>query len=137
MSEPTPARLEPPVSALTMPFWEATRVESLVLQRCRDCAQPIWYPREVCPTCLRSDLDWRAATGAGSVYAVSVQHRPANPTMARRVPYVVALVELDEGVRLMTNVVDCDPRSVVPGLGVAVCWEPLTDGRKLPLFRPA
>jgi len=136
VNETAPTRLEPPVSALTQPFWDATRHERLMVQWCLDCAKPIWYPREVCTACLGSDLEWRATNGRGTVYAVSVQHRSANPKMVDRVPYAVALVELDEGVCLMSNLVDCDPSSVVPGLGVEVCWELLSDGRKLPLFRP-
>jgi uncharacterized OB-fold protein len=76
------------------------------------------------------------------VYAVSVQHRPANPTMADRVPYAVALVEVDAGdgastVRVMSNVVSCDPLSVTVGDRVALSWEALSDGRNLPVFEPA
>jgi hypothetical protein len=80
----------------------------------------------------------------GSVHAVSVQYRPANPTMADRVPYVVALIDLDAGptegdrtVRVMSNVVNCDPDSVKVGDVVALVWEPLSDGRNLPVFEPA
>lgn len=130
-------RLEPPVTETTQPFWDATRDQRLLIQRCDDCDVPIFYPREVCPLCLGTSLAWTEAAGGAEVYAVSVQHRPAYPTLADRVPYAVALVDLDEGIRMMTNVIDCDPESVAVGQRVELCWEPLSDGRHLPQFRPA
>ena len=132
------ARFEPPFGDTTTPFWEATKDKKFLVQRCGACDKPIFYPREVCPTCLSSDsLEWRESTGKGTVYAVSVQHRPANPTMADRVPYVVALVELDDGIRVMSNVIGCDPGDVAIGDAVRVTWEELSDGRNLPQFEPA
>ena len=132
-----PTRLEPPVTDLTEAFWDATRDERLLLQWCTDCEAAIFYPREVCPTCLGTALEWRASGGRATVYAVSVQHRPSMPMYAGRVPYAVALVDLDEGVRMMTNVVDCDPEDVEVGDRVEVRWEALSDGRNLPVFAPA
>lgn len=134
---PQPTRVEPPVSDTTRPFWDATREERLLVQWCDTCDQPVFYPREVCPGCLGGALSWRDSAGHATVYAVSVQHRPGNPYLADRVPYAVALVDLDEGIRMMTNVVGCDPDAVAIGQRVQVCWEPLSDGRNLPLFRPA
>ncbi|HEX7166786.1 MAG TPA: OB-fold domain-containing protein [Acidimicrobiales bacterium] len=130
-------RLEPPVGDVSVPFWEATKERRYVVQWCAACDEPIYYPREVCPRCLSADtLDWRTSRGTGTVYAVSVQHRPANPLMADRVPYAVALVDLADGVRVMSNVVNCDPESVRVGDAVRVAWEPLSDGRNLPVFEP-
>ncbi|MGI8757093.1 MAG: Zn-ribbon domain-containing OB-fold protein [Acidimicrobiales bacterium] len=134
--ESAPTRIEPPVTDLTRPFWDATRERRFLVQWCSACEAPIFYPREACPACLGSDLAWRPSTGRGTVYAVSVQHRPANPTMAERVPYAVALVDLDDDIRIMTNVIDCDPTGVAPGQAVELAWEPLSDGRHLPQFHP-
>ena len=122
-------RFEPPESEIAAPFWDATRESRLVLQWCTDCERPIWYPREVCPGCLGESLEWRDAGGGGVVYACTVEHK-ASP------PYVVALVELDEGVRLLSNVVGCPPEQVAVGDRVQVTWEALSDGRGLPLFEP-
>ncbi len=137
---PAPAdaaeRFRPPVSAASEPFWDATRELRLVLQWCRSCERPVHFPREACPACLGTDLDFRPATGRGTVHAVTVIPTPANPTMAGRGPYAVALVELAEGVRLLTNVIVDDPASVAVGDAVIVAWEPLTDGRHLPVFVP-
>lgn len=135
MSDTKPTRLEPPETELTRPFWDATKSERFLVQWCGACNTPIFYPREVCPQCLSSEsLEWRESAGTGQVHAVSVQHRPANPLMADRVPYAVAIVELDDGIRLMSNVVNCDPETVTVGQQVQLTWEPLSDGRNLPLF---
>jgi uncharacterized OB-fold protein len=129
--------MEPPETSLTRPFWDATREHRFVLQWCKRCEVPIHYPREACPRCLHADLDWRPASGRGEVYAVSVMHRAGNPLMQDRVPYAVALIDLEEGVRFMSNVVGCPPSQVKVGMPVSITWEALSDGRALPLFEPA
>jgi uncharacterized OB-fold protein len=140
------ARPEPATTEVSDPFWDATRDRRYLVQWCTACDVPIFYPREACPTCLSAEgLVWRESSGRGTVYAVSVQHRPAHPSMADRVPYAVALVELDAGdgdpgrgatVRVMSNVVECDPLAVAVGDTVALAWEPLDGGRHLAVFRP-
>lgn len=122
---------EPPISDVAIPFWDATRERQLVLQWCSACDRPIHYPREVCPSCLGTDLEWRQASGKGEVYAFTVTHEP------EREPYVVALIALEEGVRMMSNVVGCEPSAVSVGLPVSLTWEDLSDGRALPQFQPA
>jgi uncharacterized OB-fold protein len=133
---PKPTRLEPPVNGTSAPFWDATRQRRLVLQWCTTCDAPVFYPRDNCPRCLDDALEWRPASGDGVVYAVSVHHLPGNPLMAGRVPYAVALVDLVEGVRMMTEIVGCDPDDVTVGMPVTITWEPLSDGRNLPQFAP-
>jgi uncharacterized OB-fold protein len=117
-------------------FWSATERRELVLPWCTSCGEAFWYPRPVCPQCLRPDVEWRPASGRGEVHAVSVMHRAAHSGMAGRVPYAVALVDLEEGIRMLTNIVDVDADDVRVGMEVAVTWEPLSDGRNLPLFAP-
>jgi uncharacterized OB-fold protein len=136
VSDAPKTRFEPPMTEASGPFWEASREQRFVVQWCSDCEAPIFYPREVCPQCLGTNLEWRPSEGRGTVYAVSVQHKPANPMMADRVPYAVALVELSDGIRLMSNIIGCDPESVAVGQSVQVAWEPLSDGRHLPQFEP-
>jgi len=128
--------MEPPVSEVSQPFWDATREQRLLVQWCRDCDRPVFYPREVCPTCLSADLEWRDSAGTGTVHAITVEHRAQNPLFADRVPYAIALVDVAEGWCLLTNIVDCDPMAVSVGTPVTVTWEPLSDGRNLPLFTP-
>jgi uncharacterized OB-fold protein len=119
---------------VSAPFWDATRDQQLTLQWCDACDQPIHYPRPRCPRCLGTTLSWRAARGTGTVYAVSVMHQAGNPMMESRVPYAVALIDLDEGARMLSNVVGIDPDEVAVGARVHVTWEPMADGRHLPQF---
>jgi uncharacterized protein len=138
-SDEMPARrMEPPVTPLTEPFWDATRQREFLLQWCLRCDTPVFYPREVCPRCLEAQLEWRPASGRGVVYAVSVQYRPAMPLPAfTDGPYTVALIELAEGVRVMSNVIGCPPDEVTVEMPVTLTWEALSDGRNLPQFQPA
>jgi hypothetical protein len=131
------ARFALPPSSLTQPFWDATGQKKLLLQWCKSCEAVVHYPREACPKCLGESLEWREASGKGDVYAFCVMQRPANPAMAGLLPYVVALVDLDEGARMMTNIVGCEPAAVRIGMPVRVTFEDLGDGRALPLFEPA
>lgn len=136
---PAPKRLEPPVGAESGPFWEATRDGRLLVQWCTACDRGVFYPRAICPHCgaPHSALDWRTASGQATVYAATVEHRPAPGGFSGGEPYCVALVDLHEGVRMMTNIVGCPPDDVRSGMAVEVTWEPLSDGRNLPLFRPS
>jgi uncharacterized OB-fold protein len=130
--------MEPPVGDVSKPFWDATRERKFLVQWCSACKAPIFYPREVCPQCLSADsLEWRESAGKGTIYAASVQERPAMPMLADRVPYVVALVELEDGIRIMSNVVNCPPYDASVGKSVQLTWEPMSDGRNLPQFELA
>ena len=121
----------PPPSRASAPFWDATRRRELTVQRCESCARLVWYPRFVCPHCGGSSLQWEKLSGDGVVYAVSVHHRAALPALADKVPYSVVLVDLDEGVRMMSNVFGPPP---TVGDRVTVAWVPLEDGRNLAIF---
>lgn len=123
----------PEPSTVSTPFWAATEKHQLVMQRCESCHRLVWYPRAVCPRCGGFSLRWEPLSGEGIVYAVSVHHRAAHPAFAKRVPYSVVLVDLDEGARMMSNVFG-DPPEV--GDAVSLAWLPLDDGRNLPIFEP-
>ena len=129
------SRLEPRASEASLAYWDATRDKRLVLQWCLDCEQFVHFPRVVCPRCLGSRFDHREVAGTAVVHAVVVEHRPPSPFEDDQ-PYAVALVDLDEGVRMVTNVIGCPVMEVRPGLRVRLTWEPLSDGRHLPLFEP-
>lgn len=136
--EGAPDRQQPPVSPAAEPFWEGTRSCTLVIQWCRSCERAIHFPREACPSCLGDDLEFRPASGTGTVYACSEMPAPGNPGMKDRAPYVVALIDLPEGVRMLSSVVRSDgavgAAAVAVGDAVTVAWEPLADGRHLPVF---
>lgn len=128
--------MEPPESDHGTPFWDATRDERLMLPYSTATGTPFWYPREVAPDTLEPGVEWREASGDGTVYAVSVQHKTGPGRDPDDGPYAVALIDLPEGVRIMSNVVGCHPDDVVCGMAVRVTWHDLSDGRKLPMFAP-
>jgi uncharacterized OB-fold protein len=122
----------------TRPFWEALGRHELQLQRCRGCGSWIFYPRATCPSCLGPDLEWRRASGRGTLHTFTVVHRgqkgfPLGP------PYVLAIVELAEGPRLMSNLVgiEPDPATIRIGMPVEVVFDDVTASVTLPRFRPA
>jgi uncharacterized OB-fold protein len=131
------SRIEPKPSPLSEPFWEATKSRRLLVQRCDDCGTSVWYPRLRCTGCFSERLTWVESSGAGAVYTFNVMHKPANPMTADEAPYVIALVDLDDGYRMLTNISGCPPESVRCGQRVEVCWDvALSDGRRLPTFQP-
>lgn len=105
------------------PFFEAAAEGRLTIQRCSACGNAVFFPRSVCPHCRRGTPEWMDAAGTGTVYSFSVVERSAVPGYAEEVPYVVALVELVEGVRLMANIVNAAPEDVRVGMPVRVTFE--------------
>ena len=116
-------------------YWEALARHELYFQRCRDCGKKRFYPRAVCPNCLSSATVWVRASGRGTVYSFTVTHQNQAPGFREELPYVLAIVELEEGVRMMTNVVGCAPDRVRIGMAVEVVFEDATAEITLPKFR--
>jgi uncharacterized OB-fold protein len=129
---PTP---KPVPNVETQPFWDATALGMLLLPRCDACGTVIWYPRTLCPVCHSTSVSWFEASGLGTIYTFTVARRGAG-MWADAAPYVVASVELDEGPRMLTNIVDCDPESVEIGQRVQVVFHDTGEGTALPRFRP-
>jgi uncharacterized OB-fold protein len=123
---------------VTRPYWESLKQHQMKIQRCPACNLAIFYPRGLCPQCWSSDLVWEPVSGRGTVHALAIVHANRAPGFADEVPYVVALVELDEGVRLMSNVVDVqpDPEHVTVGMPVELVYDDVTEEITLPKFRP-
>jgi hypothetical protein len=118
-------------------FWEALARHELYFQRCRDCGTKRLYPRALCTSCLSSATEWVRASGRGTVHTFTVTHQNQAPGFRDELPYVLAVVELEEGVRLMTNVVGGTPDAVRIGMPVEVVFEDVTPEVTLPKFRPA
>lgn len=110
-------------------FWAAAEDGQLLLRSCNQCHRPHWYPRMHCPFCHGRDLCWAPASGEGRVHSCSVMRRAAQP-------YVLAYVELAEGVVLMSNIVDCDVDDVRIGQPVRVVHRRSSEGRRVPFFSP-
>ena len=129
---PAPA---PAVNPETKEFWDATAEGRLLLKRCLDCGGVIWYPRAFCPECSSMRTEWFPASGRGRVYSYTVNHRTEG-AYKDAAPLVLAYVELEEGPRMMTNVVGAGARLAV-GLPVEVVFHDTGEGSALPRFRPA
>lgn len=126
----------PPVNSETAPYWEGCREGELRLQRCAACAGLQFYPRLLCSHCGARDLTWVAASGNGRVRSFTIVRRAVSAAYEQDVPYVVALIELQEGPTMMSNVVGCDPEAVAIGMPVRVTFERWTDEISMPLFQP-
>lgn len=123
-----------PPDAVTTPWWDATRERRLLVQRCRVCGIHQHYPRNICTACGALDPEHVEASGRGTVYSYTIVNRAPDP--AFEPPYVVALVRLDEGPVVLTNVIGCPVDAVRCDMSVTVAWEDLPDGRRLPMFIP-
>jgi uncharacterized OB-fold protein len=133
MSE-APARPLPQPTDLTRPYWQAAAQGELHMQHCGACGQWQFYPRPFCIHCEAEALHWRAVSGLGRIYTYTVNHRAPNAFMKARLPYVVAIVELDEGPRLMANIQGEGALDAAIGKRVKVLFEPVTDELALPQF---
>jgi uncharacterized OB-fold protein len=120
------------------PFWEAARRHELMLQRCRRCTRFFFYPRAACPHCLSGDVEWQRVSGRGTLHTFTVVHRGLRGFPLGE-PYILAVVELEEGPRMMTNLVDVepDPARIRIGMAVEVVFADVTAEVALPRFRPA
>jgi hypothetical protein len=125
----------PRPSAETLPFWEGCRAGELRLQRCTQCAAHQFYPRMLCSTCGGAELAWVRASGRGSIRSYTVVRRPVSKAYAAETPYVVALIDLEEGPTMMSNVIGCDPAALAVGAAVEVSFESWSEEISVPKFR--
>ena len=119
------------------PFWEAARRHELQMPRCRMCDRLFFYPREVCPRCLSAAIDWVPVSGRGRLHAYTIVHQPANPAFRDDAPYVYAMIQLEEGPRMVSNLVDCPLDDVCIDLPVVAVYDDVTPEVTLVKFRPA
>jgi uncharacterized OB-fold protein len=125
----------PKPSPTSRPFWEAAKRHELMLQHCNSCRAFIYYPRDQCPYCMSDHLEWERMSGRGKVYSYTVVRRASTRSFADA-PYVLAIVELDEGVRMTTDIVAA-PEAVKVGMPVTVYFDDVTPQHTLVKFKPA
>jgi uncharacterized OB-fold protein len=132
----TPGRALPQPTPETQHFWDGCKANVLLLQTCADCAKTYFPPRPFCPACASRNVAVTKASGRGFLYSYVIHHRSV-PGFTP--PYAIAVVELEEGPRMMTNIVDCPqtPEALVLDMPLEVVFEPQTDTITLPLFKPA
>jgi uncharacterized OB-fold protein len=127
----------PRPTQLSQPFWDAAKHGELVVQTCTSCGSAQHPPRPLCLQCWSDALEWKIASGQATVYSFTVAYRSTTRGFREETPYVVAIVELDEGARLTTNIVGCKPDEVSIGMRVEVTFSTATDAITLPKFAPA
>ena len=132
MNAPDMPKILPPETEVSRPFWEGCREGELRLQRCGSCGEYQFYPRIICSHCSSSELSWEVVSGLGKVASFSVVQRAISP--AYIAPYVVALIDLDEGPRMMSSIVGCEPEDVSVGAAVRVTFEQWGPEHTLPVF---
>jgi uncharacterized protein len=127
----------PTIEPETQGFWNAARAGQLMLGKCGGCGRVHYYPRPMCPHCWSEDVTLAPAGGKGVLYTWSTVFVNDLPPFKAMLPYVAAQVDLEEGVRITTNMVDCDPGDLAIGMPVTLCWRELNDEIAVPVFRPA
>jgi uncharacterized protein len=120
------------------PFWEAAARRELALPWCLECGEPFFYPRALCPGCGSRRLEWRRASGRGRLHAFCIHHAPPLPAFRAEVPFVSALIELDEGPRMLSRLVGVEPDPAAVRCEMPLVVDFLAvEGALLPVFRPA
>lgn len=129
----------PEITPLTQPFWEAAKRHELHLQKCNRCRNYQWYPRYLCSHCGSRNMEWKKVSGKGRVYSFTIIRQVVanSPAFQRDIPFVVALIELNEGPRMYSNVIGCKPEDVRVGMNVEVVFDDITNDISLPKFKPA
>jgi uncharacterized OB-fold protein len=119
----------PPINAENKPFFDAAREGRLLLGRCTSCGEPHYYPRAICPFCASARTEWIEARDRGTIYSFSVMRRVAEP-------FAIAYVTLEEGVTMLTNLVDCDLDALRIGQPVRLVFKRAEGGEMIPMFTP-
>ena len=133
-TKPLPRSISP---ELTRPFWEGAKRGELMMPRCKKCDNIFFYPREECPNCLSSDLEWVKVSGRARLHSFTIVRQPAHAAFRDDVPYVYAIVQLDEGPRIISNVVECDHDQFKVDMPLEAVYDDVTSEWTLVKFKPA
>lgn len=126
----------PKASEESAEFWKGCKRHELLIQRCRQCGTYRHYPRPMCPECNSMDVEWVKVSGKGKVYTWATAHRAFHEGLANEIPYAVVIIQLEEGVRLTSNIVDCKLEDLYIGMPVEVIFDDVTGEVTLPKFKP-
>jgi uncharacterized OB-fold protein len=132
-SKPVPRPLNP---EWTKPFWEAAKRHELVMPRCKTCDQLFFYPRSECPRCLSDHVEWMKVSGRGHLHTYTVVYQPANAAFHDDTPYIYAVVQLNEGPRMVSNVVQCEIEAVRVDMPLEAVFDDVTPEWTLVKFKP-
>ncbi|MBI9074964.1 MAG: Zn-ribbon domain-containing OB-fold protein [Desulfatibacillum sp.] len=126
----------PLITSLSKVFYDGCKENKLLYQQCKDCGEVIFFPKIVCPGCMGENLEWKESAGKGKIFSFTVAYDYAPPEFAGDTPYALAVVNLDEGFSLLTNIVNCDFEKISCDMPVEVMFDPVTPEISLPKFRP-
>ena len=126
----------PKINSDNRSFWEGCRAHELRFQQCSHCGHVRWPPADICPQCHNTECTRLLSKGVGRVYTFAVYHTAYHPGFAPELPYTAAVVALDEGTHILTNIVDCHPEAVTCDMPVTVVWEEVDETTTLPKFKP-
>jgi hypothetical protein len=127
----------PQIDEESRPWWEALKRHELYIQKCVECGALRYYPRAQCTHCLSPRTEWVRCSGRGTIWTFTVTHQNQTAGFRDSLPYVMAMIDLAEGLKMMTNIVDCPPEQVKIGMPVEVVYEDVTSEVTLAKFRPA
>lgn len=126
--------ITPIPTRISKEYWEAAKRHEFIIQKCEECSKHVFYPRAFCPHCLSSRLKWVKASGSGVIHTYSIVHKMSMMNFKKKTPYNIAIIELDEGVRLMSEVINCSPEELEIGKRVKVVFEDITERYSIPKF---
>ncbi len=126
----------PVIQPWTKEFWKATQQGKLLVQHCKDCNSKIFFPKKVCPECWSENLNWIESTGKAKVYTYTEMIDMVEPKFMADLPYIIAMVDLDEGIRMTTRIVNCKSEDVAIGMDVEVVFQEISPECSLPVFQP-
>ena len=126
----------PEMTEVSKVFWDGAKDHKLLFQCCESCGNNIFYPKKMCPSCFSSALKWVEASGKGTIYSHTTCFSNVAPGFEKDAPYVVAVVDLEEGVRVLTNIIACNPDDLKCDMPVEVVFESINGEIELPKFRP-
>lgn len=131
--------LPSPITPEAQPYWDGLKENKLMLPKCDDCGKPFFYPRVLCPNCHSRNISWMQASGRGKLYSFQIAHRSLNRAFKVELPCVMAMIELEEGPRMLSNLINIepDPNVVKCDMPVEVVFEKQNDDITLALFQPA
>ena len=126
----------PLITKLSKPFYDACKEHRLIYQKCRDCNQVIFFPKILCTNCMGHNLEWKESKGKGTVLTYTVTYDYGPQEFMQDGPYALALIDMDEGYRMMSNIIGCEFSDIKCGMPVEVVFEVATEEITLPKFRP-
>ena len=129
-------KIIPTLTVETQPYWDACQQETLLLQQCKECDHIQFYPRLMCSKCSSREVGWIESSGFAKVLTYTIVHRPILPAYQKEAPYILALVQLEEGPTMMTNIVNCPHETINCNLQVKVLFQPWSEDFLVPVFEP-